>query len=166
MHSDIHLRDLNSKDHKELSIIANNRKIWINLKDRFPHPYSEDDAELFIRYAQTNGKEVVKAIISNDNLCGVIGVIPQEDVHAHVGEVGFWLGEPYWSQGIGTTALLLFIESYISGKYQRLEAGVFSNNIASMKLLEKCGFIKEGVRRSRIIKDGVTQDEHLFGLLL
>lgn len=167
MRSDVLLRDLTTDDQKSLAQIANNRKIWLNLRDRFPHPYSEGDAEWYINYALTTEKELIKAITVDDNLCGVIGAISQDDVYSHVGEVGYWLGEPYWSKGIGTRALQLFIDLCRSDYgYQRLEAGVFSNNLGSIKLLRKCGFIKEGVRQSRIIKDGVTMDEHVFGLII
>jgi len=165
MRSDVLLRDFTTNDQKHLSIIANNRKIWLKLRDRFPHPYTEDNAEWFINYAKTNNKEIIKAVMAQGELCGVVGAIKQEDVYGHVGDIGYWLG--YWSMGIGTQALRLFIELCKSEyKLLRLEAGVFSNNIASMELLKKCGFQSEGIRRSRIIKDGVTLDEHMFGLIL
>ncbi len=161
------LRDLTDNDATTLAAIANNKKIWLQLRDRFPHPYKLDDAKWYINYAQTNDKEIIKAIVADDVLCGVIGAINHEDVYAHVGEVGYWLGEAYWSKGIGTKALMLFIEYCRSNKlYQRLEAGVFSNNKASIKVLEKCGFQIEGIRLSRIIKDGQTLDEYFCGLRL
>lgn len=167
MHFDIALRDLSSTDAPRLQELANNKKVWLQLRDRFPHPYSIEDAEWFINYAQTNDQEMIKAIISNNELCGVIGAISLDDVYAGVGEVGYWLGEPHWSQGIGTKALQLFIDLCQSGRlYSRLEAGVYSNNLASMKLLEKCGFHKEGIRTARITKNEKVLDEHCYGLIL
>ena len=69
------LRDLTDNDATTLAAIANNKKIWLQLRDRFPHPYKLDDAKWYINYAQTNDKEIIKAIVADDVLCGVIGAI-------------------------------------------------------------------------------------------
>jgi RimJ/RimL family protein N-acetyltransferase len=47
----------------------------------------------------------------------------------------------------------------------RLQAGIFNTNPASMRVLEKAGFVKEGIARKAIIKNGVVLDEHCYGLV-
>jgi len=96
--SKIILRDLTDSDSPAIASIANNRKIWINLRDRFPHPYSLEDAKWYVSYAQSTNDEIIKAIIYESELSGVVGVIPKDDVYRHVGEIGYWLGEQFWGR--------------------------------------------------------------------
>lgn len=164
---DIRLRPLERSDASTVATLANNREIWLNLRDRFPHPYSMQDAEWYINYVLDNEVEIVLGITYEGDLVGVIGVIKLDDVYSQGGDLGYWLGQPYWGKGIMTGALELFT-TYCKDhlKLRRLEAGVFGSNLGSMRVLEKNGFKREGIRSSRIIKDGQEMDEHMFGLLL
>jgi len=162
----VSLRNLTDSDASSIALIADNRKIWLNLRDRFPHPYSLDDAKWYVNYAQSTKDEIIKAIIYESELSGVIGVIPKDDVYSHVGEIGYWLGEKYWRKGVATQAVRLMIEFCQEElALSRIEAGIFGNNYGSMRVLEKCGFQKEAIKKSRINKNGQILDEHFYGLV-
>ncbi len=86
---------------------ANNRNIWLNLRDGFPHPYSIDDANKFIANALAKKPETSFAIASHKEAIGSIGLTIGKDVHRYTAELGYWLAEPFWGQGIMTEAVRL-----------------------------------------------------------
>src|SRR5580704_15504152 len=58
---------------------------------------------------------------------------------------GYWLGRHYWGRGIGTDAAKTLSDRALrTGRLRRLEARVFAPNVASARVLEKCGFVFEG----------------------
>src|SRR4051794_41181666 len=84
---------------------ANNRKIWLNVRDRFPHPYLIKDGRAFIKYAREDGSEKAFAIVVDGAAVGGVGFVGQPDVERVTAEVGYWLGEEYWGRGITTEAV-------------------------------------------------------------
>ncbi len=162
----IKIRKLELSDTLELAKLANNKNVWNNLRDYIPYPYSESDAETFINFTQTQNPQQSFGIECNNELCGVISLILQNDVYRKSAEIGYWIGQPYWGNGIATKAVKL-ITQYGLKKLNliRIYAGVFENNIASMRTLEKNGYSKEGVFRKAIIKNGKTLDEHRYFIL-
>lgn len=162
----VKLRLLNENDAPNLAIIANNKKIWDNLRNRMPFPYSIKDAENFINLTKEEIINFTFGIEFNSKLCGVIGLIPQEDIYSHSAEVGYWIGEEFWGNGIATHALSLIIDyAFDILKIKRLFANVFFSNFASQKVLEKCGFEKEGHFKSSVLKNEKYLDELRFGLI-
>lgn len=102
---------------------------------------------------------------------GGIGLKPGADFMSHAAEVGYWIGEKYWGKGYVTEVLTGFTEYCFESwegkdgqKLTRLWAGVFGGNGASMRCLEKSGFLKEGVMKGHAKKHGVVYDIHMFGL--
>lgn len=161
--TEVTLRKLKLSDKSQLAELANNKKIWDNVRDYFPHPYSEKNAEEFIQLRSKNDTEEIFAIESNGELCGMVGLIPQKDVYRKSAEIGYWIGEPYWGQGIATRAVGLILSyGFEDQKLIRLYAGVFEYNVASMKVLEKNGFRKEGISKKAIYKNGKIWDEHRY----
>ena len=159
----VKLRRLEIADTNQLAQLANNRKVWDCLRDYFPHPYHEQDARNFIELTQNENPPQNFGIEYNDELCGVIGVILQQDVYKKSGEIGYWLGEPFWSKGIGTEAVSLITKYGFSElNLIRLYAGIFSFNKPSMKVLEKNGFQKDAIFRNAILKNGKIYDEHRY----
>ena len=97
---------------------------------------------------------------------GGIGVDLGEGVYEKSGRFGYWLGEPYWRRGIMTDAVRVTSRHVMSHfGLVRLEAPVFEWNPASMRVLEKCGFIREGVLRRSVYKDGAVIDVVLYALV-
>ena len=143
---------------------ANNRNVWRNLADMFPHPYTPDAAR---EWVQRNVNDPIPhlslAIAVDDEVVGGIGVMQKDDVYARTAEVGYWLSESYWGRGIATEALGLIVDHAFSNLgLARLEAGVFAWNPASARVLEKNGFTLEARLKNRIYKDGELVDELLY----
>ena len=161
------LRPLRDSDTPRVAELANNRKIWSNVRDRFPHPYTLADAEMFRTTAREHTPPAILAIASGEALVGMVGLEFRDDVHRKVGEVGYWVGEPYWGQGIATQALAAFSEyAFRSFDLVRLEAFVYHTNVAWTRVLEKAGFEFEGRLRSRVLKDGELLDDLVYARLL
>jgi RimJ/RimL family protein N-acetyltransferase len=157
------LRQLNDNDASELARLANNKKIWDNLRDLMPYPYSIDNAVFFINLTKQEAPQVTFAIEFDKQLCGVIGLVPQQDVYRKTAEIGYWIGELFWNKGIATKAVTL-VTNYAFNDLDlvRLHTGVFEYNTASMKVLEKCGYKKDGVFGKAILKNGMIWDEHRY----
>ena len=99
------IRSWKISDVDSLSYYANNRKIWINLRDAFPFPYSRQDAEKFIKRALYSNPETYFAIDLKGKAIGSIGFRPGKDIEKVSAEIGYWLGEEFWGRGIVTAAL-------------------------------------------------------------
>ncbi|MDR3617138.1 MAG: GNAT family protein [Candidatus Obscuribacterales bacterium] len=143
---------------------ANNKKVWLNMRDRFPHPYELSDAEAWIKIATTNVEgECNLAIAIDDKVVGGVGITPQTDVHSKTAEFGYWLGEEHWGKGIMSTVVNQISEYFFENfDLVRLYATVFAWNPASAKVLEKCGWAFEGRSRKSVFKDGKYCDQLLF----
>ena len=159
----IALRRLQKADKTQLAVLLNNKKVCDNLRDLIPFPYSEKDAVFFINSMKDSNPVTIFGIEYDHAFCGVIGIVPQKDVYSKGAEIGYWLGEPFWNKGIITTAVKL-ITDYGFGElgFVRLFAWVFEYNPASMKVLEKNGFRKEGIFEKSIFKNGQLWDEHRY----
>ena len=162
----ITLRSIRDDDHKELVRLANNKKIWQNLRDIFPHPYGDEDGRFFMKLVRQDKKNL-RSVIDVDGLfAGMIGAFLQDDVYKYTAELGYWLGEPYWGKGIITEAIRLKCDQvFETTEVNRVFAAVFDYNIPSMKALEKNGFKKEGIGRDAIFKDGAFYDDHRYAIL-
>jgi RimJ/RimL family protein N-acetyltransferase len=149
-----------------LLLHANNREVWRNLTESFPHPYTEADADAWLEIASTSGPSIHFAIELNGQAVGGVGVIAGESISRHTGQFGYWLAEPHWGKGIATAAARAMAAHVMSGGYfARLEAPVFSWNPPSMRVLEKVGFVREGVLRRSVFKDGQFTDSVMYALV-
>jgi [ribosomal protein S5]-alanine N-acetyltransferase len=146
---------------------GNNFKIWLNLRDRFPHPYTELKAEDWIRFALSGDPETQFAIEVSGEAAGGIGFTPGIDVERYSAEVGYWLGEVFWGRGI-CTAVLRAATRYAMDVYclNRVFALPFSENAASMRVLEKAGYVKEGILRKSAFKNGRFMDQVIYASIL
>jgi RimJ/RimL family protein N-acetyltransferase len=96
----------------------------------------------------------------------MIGLHPQKDVYRLSAELGYWIGEPFWGNGIATKAVELILKyGFETLNLNRIYAGVFEHNIASMRVLEKCDFVKEGIAKQAVIKNNKVIDEHKFAII-
>jgi [ribosomal protein S5]-alanine N-acetyltransferase len=163
----ISLRQLQPADKPILAQLANNKKIWDNLRDYIPFPYTENDAEYFIQLTRQENPAVTFGIEYNTRLCGVIGLVPQKDVYRKSAEIGYWIGEPYWQKGIATVAVKLITRyGFNDLELIRIFTSVFEYNPASMKVLEKNGYIKEAVSQKAVVKNGEVWNEHRYAKVL
>jgi RimJ/RimL family protein N-acetyltransferase len=145
---------------------ANNRHIWLSLRDRFPHPYTSSDGASFIRRVRASQPETTFAIEVDSEAAGGIGFMLQPDVERVSAEIGYWLGEIYWGRGICTDALRAVTEYAIEQHgLTRVFALPFAHNVASCRVLEKAGFVLEGLLRRSAIKDGRIADQKLYGFI-
>ena len=136
------------------------------MRDRFPHPYTTDDARGFITFARGADPETAFAVTVDDQPVGSIGAVLGEDVERCSAEVGYWLGERYWGRGIATRALVGFTEyAFVTYEVERLFAVPLAANAASCSVLEKAGYRLEGRMRRSAVKDGVVQDQLLYAVL-
>jgi RimJ/RimL family protein N-acetyltransferase len=157
------LREWRRGDEPSLVRHANNRNVWINVRDTFPHPYTTADARSWIRLATTQGLNHVFAIDVEGFAVGAIGVRPGEDIHRFSAEIGYWLGEEYWNRGIVTEAVVAITDyAFETLGMVRLYADVFVWNPSSIRVLEKAGFTKEGVLRRSAMKDRQLVDQVLY----
>jgi RimJ/RimL family protein N-acetyltransferase len=163
MNKDVQIRPWKPEDAGELAGICNNKNIWLHVRDAFPHPYTVADAVEWIRY--TTGQTPIKnmAIIYKGNIAGSIGITPGNDVYRKSIEIGYFVAENYWGKGIATSAVAEILE-YVQNGFDviRIDANVFSNNAASMKVLEKNGFHLEGIRKKAVIKNNVIMDDYVW----
>ena len=156
------LRPLQDADAPRLAQLLNNKKIVDNLRDIIPYPYSIADARDFINAHIEQQPVLTFAVTYQFAFCGVIALVPQHDVYRKTAEIGYWLGEPFWGKGIATKSVALVSDYGFELGYARLATGVFEYNTASMKVLEKNGYYKEGVYKKAIFKNGRLWEEHRF----
>jgi RimJ/RimL family protein N-acetyltransferase len=142
---------------------ANNRKIWLGVRDLFPHPYTIHDAHEFLQRAIREQPEMKFCVEIEDAAVGGIGVHPGQDVHRHTATVGYWLGEKFWGRGIMTEAVTAVTDfCFENFPLRRISAEVFANNPGSARVLEKAGFSLEGRLKNNVLKDGKLLDSLLY----
>lgn len=163
---EVSLRKLNESDNQIIAILANNRKVWDNITDVMPHPYSVRDANAFISMAQDSDTEIIFAVEFRGELAGVIGLHRQKDVFRLTAEIGYWLGEPFWNKGIATRAAKLATHYGITRLgLVRIYANVYDFNKSSQRVLENAGYRFECVARKAVIKNGVILDDYRYSFL-
>lgn len=157
------IRKFREEDALSLAKYANNRKIWKNLRNTFPSPYTKEDALDWIRLNQKMKQPISFALVLNNECIGSVGFRPRSDVYIKSQELGYWLGEPFWGKGIMSKAVKFMADRALERfDIVRLEAHVYSWNLGSMRVVEKAGFYREAVLKQRIFKDGEIGDEHIF----
>jgi len=160
------LRQWRLSDQAALVRHANNIKVWRNVRDVFPHPYTSTAADSFLSAViRRNGRDSVYAIEVGGEAVGGIGVHPRSAEERYTAEIGYWLGEAFWGRGITTAAVRgLSVRALSKPDLCRLFANVYASNPASMRVLEKAGFQREGVQRRAVVKEGVLMDAVVYGL--
>lgn len=159
------LRPFNISDIDSLVKYANNSKIAANLTNQFPHPYTKENGEAFIKMATQNIPITIFAIDINGNASGGIGIHLQNEIHIKNAELGYWLAEPFWGKGIMTKAVTQMVDyGFKTFDITRIFARPYGTNIGSQKVLEKAGFILEGRFKNTIFKNGKYLDELIYAI--
>ena len=146
---------------------ADNRHIWMNLRDRFPHPYTINDGVSFIRRVRASRPETMFAIEVDGEAAGGVGFMLQQDVERVSAEIGYWLGEAHWGRGICTEALRSVTQHAVAQHgLTRVFALPFAHNAPSCRVLEKAGYVLEARLRRSAIKDGQIRDQMLYAYIV
>ena len=157
------LRDFRETDLDRLVALANDEEVSRYLMHTFPFPYTRADGEWWISTGSTQPGTITRAIENDGQLAGGVGIKLQTGWRSHLGEIGYWVARSYWRQGVGKAALEQMTEYGFSERgFEKLYAPVLGPNVASMKLLTKCGYVLEGILRSEVRKHGRSYDLHLF----
>ena len=163
---DFKLRPWKIEDVDSLVKYANNFNIAKNLQDRFPHPYTIQDAHDFINMNIAKGEPTeIFAIEVNGEAVGGIGLHPQGDIHAKNAEMGYWLAERYWGNGIVPRAIRQMVKyGFEAFEINRIFARPFGTNLASQRVLEKAGFVLEARFEKILFKNGEYLDELVYAV--
>ena len=165
---DCTIREWRLKDKYDLSAMLNNKNILNNLRDGLPYPYTINDAEEYITtmLSADKTKTFAFAIVVNDVVVGSIGVFRCDNIHSRTAEMGYYMGEPYWGKGLGTSAVKQICKYVFENTdIIRIFAEPFAHNTASCRVLEKAGFQLEGILHSNAVKNGNVIDMKMYALI-
>lgn len=154
------IRNFTENDLPKLVEYVDNKNVSKNLRDAFPSPYTLKDAWEFYEIVKDEEPRTNFAIEIQGEYAGNIGLVIGTDVYRNSAELGFFIGEPHWNKGITSQAVNL-ITKYAFEKLGivRIFSIVFEYNVASQRVLEKCGFEKEAIFKKSITKKGIIYDE-------
>jgi len=159
----ITLRDYTKSDIDRLVYLANNENVSRYLSYAFPYPYTKLDAVWWVETGSVAKDSIAKVIEYRGKFVGGVGITNQKGWKEHSAEIGYWIGEEYWGNGIASEALSVMIDLVFSDlKYKKLFAQVLEPNKASMRVLEKCGYGLEGVLKYEVFKSGQYFDVYHY----
>ncbi len=165
---DLTIRKWKLGDKYDLAANLNNPDVLNNLRDGLPYPYTEHDAEEFIRAMLSADKDstFAFAITLDDKVIGSIGVFRKDNIHFRTAEMGYYIGKPYWGNGYVTNAVRQ-VCAYVFENTDiiRIFAEPFAHNKASCRVLEKAGFQYEGTLRCNAVKCGNIVDMKMYALV-
>ena len=162
------IREWKLEDAAGLAEMLNNKNILNNLRDGLPYPYTKSDAQEYIKsmLSADKTKTFAFAITADDKVVGSIGVFRCDNIHFRTAVMGYYVGEPYWGKGLGTSAVKQAC-SYVFEHTDiiRIFAEPFAYNMASCRVLEKSGFQFEGLLRNNAFKNGKVVDMKMYSLI-
>lgn len=169
MANSIHIVSWRDDHVQALPALANNPRVAANMAERFPSPYTLQDAQRWVATVSApllDPNRPAWAIEADGQLAGGIGLRRLSGAASHCGVISYWLGEAFWGQGIATAALRQALSHGIDTMgLVRVETTVFSWNVASARVLTKCGFEHEGTLRKSFNKLGALVDRDVFAFV-
>ncbi|MCA1561489.1 MAG: GNAT family N-acetyltransferase [Acidobacteria bacterium] len=157
------VRSWRSSDAASLVRHASNINVARQLRDRFPHPYLRENAKAFLKRVSAEEIPSNFAIEVDKEAVGGIGFVRGTDIERFSAEIGYWLGEQHWGRGITTEALMLVtVDVFERLNLLRLFALPFADNIGSARVLEKAGYVREGILRASSVKYGIPRDQAIY----
>ena len=161
-HLKLELRHWTQADAMELTSLCNavDRRF---LSDRLPNPYTEKDAEEWLKTVSENEAVtgIYRAIVYDRKLIGSISVEKKDDD----AEIGYMILNGYSNKGIGTEAVRQICSiAFNVLSLEQITANVFQPNIASIRVLQKNGFKHKGTLPNAVVKDGNDYDLLIYGL--
>jgi RimJ/RimL family protein N-acetyltransferase len=144
------LRPLRHTDTLPLFALFNNWNV-VRFLSSPPWPYTLADAEWFVNAAVAHASELdeeVRAITDGDALIGVISVRLRDANPLQRGpgpNIGYWIGEPFWGRGFMTETVHAFVQHLFKlSAADAIYSGAFAENMASLRVQEKAGFVRDG----------------------
>src|SRR5471032_2961039 len=157
------LRPLVAGDAPSLARHANDYGVWQNLRDRFPHPYSERDGEEYITIVAARPVQTSFGIMVDGEAAGGISLMLGDDIARRTAEVGYWIGREYWGRGIMVEAVRAATHfAFAELDLTRVFALPFASSVRSARVLEKAGYVREGITRRSAVKEGVVLDQIIY----
>ena len=157
------LRAWREADADALARHANNPAVWRNMSDGFPHPYTREIAQHWVRQGHVDFGGDNWAITFEDQAVGGCGIHPESGAFRCNAEIGYWLAQAHWGRGVGTrVARTLTERAFANPEITRVFAPVHAYNPASVRVLEHCGFVREGLLRASAVKAGTVIDRVLM----
>lgn len=135
------------------------------MTDAFPYPYTEKNAIEFIEMVSKSNPPSILAIEVNGVACGGIGIHPGSGIYRKNAELGYWLGESLWNQGIVSKCIPKMVHyGFSNWDIDRIYARPFGRNLASQKVLEKNNFTLETRLNGTLIKNEQIEDELIYAI--
>ena len=162
------IRKWRLSDAADLAAALSNKNILNNLRDGLPYPYTEKDGEEYICAMLSADENSIFsfAVTADDKVIGSASVSRQGNIHRRTGELGYYIAEKHWGNGIMTNAVKQICKYvFANSDIIRIYAEPFAYNAASCRVLEKAGFRYEGVLRSNAVKNGKILDMKMYALL-
>ncbi len=162
------LRPWRETDAAACAALAGDEGVAANLRDVFPHPYTEQDARDFIALclAADPDEALFRAVEVDGAFAGSVTLTCGTDVARKSAELGYWFGRPFWGKGVATEAVRqMCATGFAEWDIVRIFAEPFSRNRASCRVLEKNGFQHEGTKRLSVYKRGKLMDSELYALI-
>lgn len=157
------LRAWRDGDAPALAEHADNPKVWRNMSDRFPHPYTLAIAEHWVQRGHIDFGGDNWAIAFDDQAVGGCGIVPGEGQFRCNAEIGYWLAEAFWGRGVVTqVARVLADRAFADPEIARVFAPIHAHNATSMRVAEKAGFVRESVQPQSAIKAGRVIDRVVY----
>ena len=146
---------------------ANSLVVWQNLRDEFPHPYTQVHATQFLARAIKTDPPQDFALVVGGEAVGGIGYGVRNDAQHSGVELGYWLHESYWGRGIATAAVRAVTDLVFSvnARVNRIYALSFVWNAASARVLEKAGYTLERTIHEGAVKQGRPSDQFLYAVV-
>jgi [ribosomal protein S5]-alanine N-acetyltransferase len=162
------LRPWKTEDAEAVAKAANNERVAANLRNVFPHPYTVEDAKWYVNdcIEKEGNRQLTRAIEVDGRAVGSIGIFVKNDIYEKSAELGYWLSEDYWKQGITSRAAKeICKEAFEQFDIIRIYAEPFSYNEGSKGVLLKAGFTYEGTMRNGVYKNGKVHSYGMYSLL-
>ena len=150
-------------DAESLARHGNDREIWSNLRDGFPHPYTGADARAYIARVSRQAPVTSMVTVVDGSAVGGVSLRVGSDIERFSAEIGYWLGREYWGRGIVTEVVRLATRhAFETLGMNRVFALPFVRNVASHRVLARSDYVLEGTMRHSAVKEGEVLDQHLF----
>jgi RimJ/RimL family protein N-acetyltransferase len=164
----LQLRALVEEDATEMARYLNDREVADGLTYS-PYPYTLDTAKTWLKdvaFAAQQGQSLYWAITHRESRA-FMGTIGFSLCRMHdKAEMHYWLGRSYWNHGYMTEAAKALIPFIFAQEHiHRLEVNHFTRNVASERVIEKCGFIFEGELRAYVKRFGRYENVRFYSLL-